>query len=168
MLTSQRRNSFVNHRRNDSECAYPKNLSNFVKQDLLKNSPIMANNEKTRYTDAELEEFRQIINAKIAKAQGEIDQLRATLNNAAGNGDSDTAPTFKVLEEGAATLNQQETASNIQRQIDFVNKLKAALVRIDNKTYGICRVTGKLIPAERLRAVPHATTSVEGKMMQKK
>ncbi len=124
--------------------------------------------EKTRYTDAELEEFRELINKKIEKAQAEIDQLRHVLNNSSNNGDSDTAPTFKVLEEGASTLNQQETTNNIQRQIDFVNKLKAALIRIDNKTYGICRVTGKLIPKERLRAVPHATTSVEGKMMQKK
>ncbi|MBQ4358577.1 MAG: TraR/DksA family transcriptional regulator [Paludibacteraceae bacterium] len=123
----------------------------------------MPNAENTRYTDEELEEFRQLILTKIEKAQNEIDALKANLNNAHGNGDSDTAPTFKVLEEGAATLNQEETIRNVQRQIDFIKKLKDALKRIDNKTYGISRISGKLIPAERLRAVPHATTTVEDK-----
>ncbi|MCR5297931.1 MAG: TraR/DksA family transcriptional regulator [Paludibacteraceae bacterium] len=123
----------------------------------------MPNAENTRYTDEELEEFRQLILTKIEKAQNEIDALKANLNNAQGNGDSDTAPTFKVLEEGAATLNQEETIRNVQRQIDFIKKLKDALKRIDNKTYGISRISGKLIPAERLRAVPHATTTVEDK-----
>ena len=127
----------------------------------------MPNKYNTRYTDEELEEFRQIINGKLAKAQADLDQLVASLNNSNGNGDSDTAPTFKVLEEGAATLNQEETSRSVQRLRDFIKKLKEALIRIDNKTYGISRATGKLIPAERLRAVPHATLSVEDKQQGK-
>ena len=123
----------------------------------------MPNKDNTRYTDEELEEFRQIINGKLAKAQADLDQLVASLNNSNGNGDSDTAPTFKVLEEGAATLNQEETSRSVQRLRDFIKKLKEALIRIDN----ICRVTGKLIPKERLRAVPHATLSVEDKQQGK-
>ena len=125
----------------------------------------MPNKDNTRYTDEELEEFRQIINGKLAKAQADLDQLVASLNNSNGNGD--TAPTFKVLEEGAATLNQEEISRSVQRLRDFIKKLKEALIRIDNKTYGISRATGKLIPAERLRAVPHATLSVEDKQQGK-
>ena len=127
----------------------------------------MPNKDNTRYTDEELEEFRQIINGKLAKAQADLDQLVASLDNSNGNGDSDTAPTFKVLEEGAATLNQEETSRSVQRLRDFIKKLKEALIRIDNKTYGISRATGKLILAERLRAVPHATLSVEDKQQGK-
>lgn len=123
----------------------------------------MPNKDNTRYTDEELEEFRQIIDEKIAKAQADLEHLQSAIDNSKGNGDSDTAPTFKVLEEGAATLNQEETTRQAQRLIDFIKKLKEALIRIDNKTYGISRATGKLIPAERLRAVPHATLSVEDK-----
>lgn len=123
--------------------------------------------EKTRYSDEELEEFRQIILEKLDKAQREYDNLRQTLTNADGNDTSDTSPTFKVLEEGAFTLGKEETARLAERQRVFINHLRAALVRIDNKTYGICRVTGKLIPKERLRIVPHATLSIEGKEQQK-
>lgn len=123
--------------------------------------------EKTRYSDEELEEFRQIILEKIDKAQHEYDNLRQSLMNSEGNDTADTSPTFKVLEEGAYTLGKEEAARLAERQRVFINHLRAALVRIDNKTYGICRVTGKLIPKERLRIVPHATLSVEGKEQQK-
>ncbi len=122
--------------------------------------------EKTRYTDEELEEFRQIILEKIETAQAEYDSLCKILTNADGNDTSDTSPTFKVLEEGASTYSREENAHMAERQRVFINKLRAALVRIDNKTYGVCRATGKLIPKERLRIVPHATLSVEGKEMQ--
>lgn len=123
--------------------------------------------EKTRYSDEELEEFRKIILEKIEKAQHEYDTLRQSLMNSDGNDTADTSPTFKVLEEGAYTLGKEEAARLAERQRVFINHLRAALVRIDNKTYGICRVTGKLIPKERLRIVPHATLSVEGKEQQK-
>lgn len=119
--------------------------------------------EKTRYTDEELEEFRVLINEKLAKARREYDLLRADLTNADGNGTADTSPTFKVLEEGAYTLNKEEACRLAQRQAQFITKLQNALVRIENKTYGIDRLTGKLIPKERLRAVPHATLSVDSK-----
>ncbi len=119
--------------------------------------------EKTRYTDEELEEFRQIILEKLEKATREYDNLTQSLKNSDGNDTADTSPTFKVLEEGAYTLGKEETARLAERQRVFINHLRAALVRIDNKTYGICRVTGKLIPKERLRVVPHATLSIEGK-----
>jgi len=123
--------------------------------------------EKTRYTDAELEEFRQIINEKLDKAQKDYEMLRNGLTNLDGNDVMDTSPTFKVLEEGAATLSKEESGRLAQRQMKFIQHLQAALVRIENKTYGICRETGKLIPKERLRAVPHATLSIEAKTQQK-
>ena len=119
--------------------------------------------DKVRYSDAELEEFRTLVLAKLEKAQAEYDSLRSLVVNDADNSDADTAPTFKALEEGANTLGKEEAVRLARRQADFISKLKAALVRIDNKTYGICRVTGKLIPKERLRAVPHATLSIDAK-----
>lgn len=119
--------------------------------------------EKTRYSDAELEEFRQIILEKLEKAQKEYDDLRAIISNAEGNDVNDTSPTFKTLEEGASTLMKESHGQLAQRQMKFIQHLQAALVRIENKTYGICRETGKLIPKERLRAVPHATLSIEAK-----
>ncbi|MBP8904709.1 MAG: TraR/DksA family transcriptional regulator [Paludibacteraceae bacterium] len=128
----------------------------------------MAEKEKTRYNDAELEEFRQIILEKLEKAQKDYELLRTGLNNSDGNDVSDTSPTFKVMEEGASTLGKEETGQLAQRQMKFIQHLQAALVRIENKTYGICRDTGKLIPKERLRAVPHATLSIESKAAGKK
>lgn len=119
--------------------------------------------EKTRYSDAELEEFRAIINAKLKQAYDDYEQLKNALNNLDGNDTSDTSPTFKVLEEGATTMTKEEAGRLAQRQMKFIQHLQAALVRIENKTYGICRETGKLIPKERLRAVPHATLSIEAK-----
>lgn len=119
--------------------------------------------EKTRYSDAELEEFRAIIMEKLEKAQHEYELLRNGLANLDGNDIMDTSPTFKVLEEGAATLSKEESGRLAQRQMKFIQHLQSALIRIENKTYGICRETGKLIPKERLRAVPHATLSIEAK-----
>ena len=119
--------------------------------------------EKTRYTDAELDEFRKLIIEKLDKAQKDYELLRDGVSNADGNDIMDTSPTFKVLEEGAATLSKEESGRLAQRQMKFIQHLQAALVRIENKTYGICRETGKLIPKERLRAVPHATLSIEAK-----
>ena len=124
-------------------------------------------NEKTRYSDAELEEFRAIIMDKLETARRDYDLLKATLMNTDGNDVTDTSPTFKVLEEGASTLSKEEAGRLSQRQMKFIQNLQAALVRIENKTYGICRETGKLIPPERLRAVPHATLSIEAKQSQK-
>ena len=119
--------------------------------------------EKTRYTDEELEEFRQLILEKLEKAEREYDNLCNSLRNNEGNGTADTSPTFKALEEGADTLGKEDAARMAERQRVFINHLRAALIRIENKTYGICRATGKLIPKERLRAVPHATRAIEGK-----
>jgi RNA polymerase-binding transcription factor DksA len=119
--------------------------------------------EKTRYSDAELEEFRAIIMQKLSTAKMDYEHLRAGLTNSDGNDVSDTSPTFKVLEEGAATLSKEEAGRLAQRQMKFIQSLQAALIRIENKTYGICRETGKLIAKERLRAVPHATLSIEAK-----
>ena len=122
--------------------------------------------EKTRYTDEELEEFRQIINEKLALAKRDYDQMMRVLTNQDSNDVDDTSPTYKALEEGSVTQSKEELISMEARQQKFIQGLKAALVRIENKTYGIDRITGKLIPKERLRAVPHATLSVESKLMQ--
>ena len=118
---------------------------------------------KTRYSDVELEEFREIILIKLEKAQREYEELKSYVSNADGNDVKDTSPTFKTLEEGASTLSKESAGQLAQRQMKFIQHLQGALIRIQNKTYGICRETGKLIPKERLRAVPHATLSVEAK-----
>lgn len=123
--------------------------------------------EKTRYSDAELEEFKAIILEKLAVAQKNYEQLRDSMMNVDGKDVGDTSPTYKILEEGANTLSKEETTRLAQRELKFIQGLQAALVRIENKTYGICRETGKLIPAERLRAVPHATLSIEAKQAKK-
>ncbi len=124
--------------------------------------------EKTRYSDEELEEFRAIIMEKLELAQRDYDRLKDTIMNKGDNGVDDTSPTYKVLEEGANTLSKEETTRLAARQMKFIQGLQAALVRIANKTYGVCRETGKLIPKERLRAVPHATLSIEAKRDGKK
>jgi RNA polymerase-binding transcription factor DksA len=123
--------------------------------------------EKTRYSDEELLEFKQIINAKLEKAKKDYELLRNTITHGDGNDTQDTSPTFKVLEEGAAVLSKEEAGKLAQRQLKFIQHLQAALVRIENKTYGVCRETGKLISKERLRAVPHATLSIDAKRNQK-
>lgn len=122
--------------------------------------------EKTRYSDQELEEFRQIILEKLDKARNDYELLKSAITQSESNDTQDTSPTFKILEEGAATLSKEEAGRLAQRQLKFIQSLQAAIVRIENKTYGICRETGKLISKERLRAVPHATLSIEAKQGQ--
>ena len=124
--------------------------------------------EKTRYTDEELEEFRVIINEKLEVARHDYNQIMKSLTNEDGNGVDDTSPTYKVLEEGIATQTKEELMTQAARMQKFILGLEAALVRIKNKTYGIDRITGELIPKERLRAVPHATLSVQSKEANKK
>lgn len=123
--------------------------------------------ERLRYSDEELQEFKELINEKLDKAKREFENLRSVVMNSDGNGVADTSPTFKVLEEGAGTRDKEEAARMAQRQRQFIQHLQDALIRIENKTYGVCRVTGKLIPKERLRAVPHATLSVEAKTQKR-
>lgn len=123
--------------------------------------------EKTRYTEDELVEFKELILSKIAKAQEDLDILKKTLANQDGNDTQDTSPTFKVLEEGATVMSREEVGKLAQRQSQFIQHLQAAMVRVQNKTYGVCRQTGKLISKERLRAVPHATLTIEAKKLQK-
>ena len=123
--------------------------------------------EKTRYSDEELQEFKELILNKLAKAQADYELLKASVKNTEGNDVADTSPTFKVLEEGATTLSKEESGRLAERQMKFIQHLQAALVRIENKTYGICRATGKLIPKERLRAVPHATLGIDAKLNNK-
>ena len=119
--------------------------------------------EKKRYSDEELEEIKQIILSKLELAKRDYQQMMDTLSNKNGNDVDDTMPTYKILEEGSMTQTKEELTTMAARQQKFIQALQAALVRIENKTYGICRVTGKLIPKERLRAVPHATLSIEAK-----
>ena len=124
---------------------------------------------KTRYSDEELEEFRQIINEMLTKARNEYDTLRTVVMHNGTNDIEDTTPSFKTVEDdGAMQLSKEEASQLAQRQYKFIQNLENALIRIENKTYGICRVTGKLIPKERLRLVPHATTTVEGKAILEK
>ena len=123
----------------------------------------MAEAEKTRYSDAELEEFKQLILKKLETARADYELLRATITHTASNDTEDTSPTFKVLEEGATTLSKEESGRLAAHQMKFIRNLEMALVRIENKTYGICKTTGKLIPKERLMKVPHATECIEAK-----
>ncbi len=124
--------------------------------------------EKTRYTDEELEEFRQIINEKLRLARLDYEDMMKQLTNANSNDVVDTSPTYKALEEGSTGQTKEELVQMAQRQQKFIIALEAALLRIDNKTYGIDRLTGELIPKERLRIVPHATLSVASKNARKK
>ncbi|WP_312421228.1 TraR/DksA C4-type zinc finger protein [Epilithonimonas sp.] len=123
--------------------------------------------EKLRYSDAELQEFKKLIQDKIAKAENDLGLIKESFINNQNNGTDDTSPTFKAFEEGAETLSKEQNAILASRQEKFLRDLKHALIRIENKTYGVCRVTGKLIPKERLQAVPHATLSIEAKNMQR-
>ena len=125
----------------------------------------MAEN-KTRYSDAELAEFKAIIEEKLAKAKSEYNTLRHIVMHNGTNDIEDTTPSFRTVEDdGAFQLSKEEASQMAQRQYKFIQNLEAALIRIENKSYGICRVTGKLIPKERLRLVPHATLTVEAKAM---
>jgi RNA polymerase-binding transcription factor DksA len=123
--------------------------------------------EKNRYSDDELQEFRELILRKLEKAQKDYELYKNSITHSDGNDTMDTSPTFKVLEEGAATLSKEEAGKLAQRQLKFIQHLQAALIRIENKTYGICRETGKLISKERLRAVPHATLCIDAKNNQR-
>lgn len=121
---------------------------------------------KTRYSDAELQEFKDIILEKLRTAKEELNALASSLSSPNANGTDDTAGTYKTLEDGSATLEKEQINQLAARQKKFIEQLDAALVRIENKTYGVCRETGKLIQKERLRAVPHTTLSMEAKLRQ--
>lgn len=122
--------------------------------------------EKERYSDAELEEFKQLINKKLEEARNDLEGLKGSLSHKDDHGTEDTSPSFKMMEDGSETLSREEVSQLAMRQEKFITHLENALTRINNKTYGICRVTGKLIQKERLRAVPHATLSIEAKQAQ--
>jgi len=122
--------------------------------------------KKTRYSDEELEEFKELILSKLVKARKDFELLTEAYTNKNENGTNDTSPVFKVLEEGHNVLSKEENSRMAGRQEKFINNLENALIRIENKTYGICRVTGKLIAKERLRSVPHATLSMDAKLNQ--
>lgn len=122
--------------------------------------------EKTRYSDEELHEFKALIISKLGKARQDYELYKNAITQGDGNDTQDTSPTFKVLEEGAATLSKEEAGKLAQRQQKFIQHLEAALIRVENKTYGVCRETGKLISKDRLRAVPHATLSIDAKNQQ--
>jgi RNA polymerase-binding transcription factor DksA len=126
----------------------------------------MSQTEKTRYSAEELQEFREIIERKLDEARKDYELLKNAFSNKDDHGTDDTSPTFKLLEEGSDVLSKEETGQLAARQKKFIENLEAALIRIQNNTYGICRVTGKLIPKERLRVVPHATLSIEAKNQQ--
>jgi RNA polymerase-binding transcription factor DksA len=132
-----------------------------------KNKTMEQEVEKTRYSDEELAEFRVIILDMLGKAKDDYELLRASVNNSVSNDTEDTSPTFKVLEEGAATLSKEENERLAAHQMKFIRNLELALIRIENKTYGICKTTGKLIPKERLMRVPHATETIEAKEARK-
>ena len=121
---------------------------------------------ETRFTDKDLEEFKTLIENKLAVARENLDELQRALSHQDDNSTDDTSPTFKMMEDGSETMSREETAQLAARQEKFIRNLENALLRIKNKTYGICRVTGKLLPKERLRLVPHATMSIEAKNMQ--
>ena len=119
--------------------------------------------ERVRYGDADLAEFKQIILKKLEQAKADYELLRSNITHSGDNDTQDTSPTFKVLEEGATTLSKEETGRLAAHQMKFIRNLEMALVRVENKTYGICKTTGKLIPKERLMRVPHATECIEAK-----
>ena len=122
---------------------------------------------KDRYTDKELEEFRQLINQKIEKAKTQLHLIESAYRNDSNNGTDDTSPTFKAFDEGSEVMSKEANSQLAIRQEKFIRDLNNALIRIENKTFGICRVTKKLINKERLKLVPHATLSIEAKNMQK-
>ncbi|HZJ21403.1 MAG TPA: TraR/DksA C4-type zinc finger protein [Pricia sp.] len=126
----------------------------------------MAEDLKVRYSDSDLVEFRELIEDKITKAKSHLELLKSSYMNDGNNGTDDTSPTFKAFEEGSETMSKEANTQLAIRQEKFIRDLKNALLRIENKTFGICRVTGKLIAKERLKLVPHATLSIEAKNMQ--
>ncbi|GGG38399.1 TraR/DksA family transcriptional regulator [Bizionia arctica] len=126
----------------------------------------MAEELNIRYSDKDLAEFKQLIQEKIVKAKHDLDLIKSAYMNDLNNGTDDTSPTFKAFEEGSETMSKEANSQLATRQEKFIRDLKNALIRIENKTYGVCRVTGKLINKERLKLVPHATLSIEAKNMQ--
>ncbi len=144
-----------------------------LNKSLLKKQPaeqpkpfVNTNDNRTRYSDKELLEFKELIQKKLEEAQADYDLLKQTLSHADDHGTDDTSPSFKLLEDGSDVLSKEETAQLASRQEKYIVNLKNALVRIENKSYGICRVSGKLIPKERLRSVPHATLGIDAKLNQ--
>ncbi len=127
----------------------------------------MAQDTNNRYSDKDLEEFRVLIQEKIDKAEHDLELIKSAYMNDHNNGTDDTSPTFKAFEEGSETMSKEANSALAIRQEKFIRDLRNALIRIENKTYGVCRVTGKLINKERLKLVPHATLSIEAKNMQK-
>ena len=123
--------------------------------------------ERVRYSDSDLAEFKQVILNKLEQARADYELLRENITHSGDNDTQDTSPTFKVLEEGATTLSKEETGRLAAHQVKFIRNLEMALVRIENKTYGVCKTTGKLIPKERLMRVPHATECIEAKEARK-
>ena len=121
---------------------------------------------ETRYSKSDLDKFKALIEQKLELAREDLSQLRSSMSHKDDNSTEDTAPTFKMMEDGSETMSREETAALASRQEKFIVNLENALLRIKNKTYGICRVTGKLIPKERLKLVPHATLSMEAKQRQ--
>ncbi|MGI6320383.1 MAG: TraR/DksA family transcriptional regulator [Bacteroidales bacterium] len=128
----------------------------------------MSDNNFTRYSDVDLEEFKELILIKLEKSRLDLQTLTESFSNTGNNDTMDTSPTFKILEEGHAVMSKEENSRLAARLHKYIQNLEAALIRIENKTYGVCRETGKLIPKERLRAVPHATLSFEAKVSQNK
>ena len=124
--------------------------------------------ENTRYSDSDLQEFKELIEQKLVEAKTDLELLTSTMSHKNDHGTDDTSPTFKLMEDGSDVLSREETAQLAVRQQKFVKHLGDALMRIENKTYGVCRVTGKLIPKARLLVVPHATLSIEAKEMQQR
>ena len=127
----------------------------------------MAEKANNRYSDKDLEEFKKLIQEKIEKAQRDLELIQSAYMNDHNNGTDDTSPTFKAFEEGSKVMSKEANSQLAIRQEKFIRDLRNALIRIENKTYGVCRVTGKLINKERLKLVPHATLSIEAKNMQK-
>ncbi|WP_297869077.1 TraR/DksA C4-type zinc finger protein [uncultured Flavobacterium sp.] len=123
--------------------------------------------EQIRYSDADLAEFKALIQAKLEKAKNDLELIKSAYMNDLNNGTDDTSPTFKAFEEGSETMSKEANSQLAIRQEKFIRDLKNALIRIENKTYGICKVTGKLINKERLKIVPHATMSIEAKNLQR-
>jgi DnaK suppressor protein len=123
--------------------------------------------EQIRFSDADLAEFKELIQRKLEKAKNDLDLIKSAYLNDLNNGTDDTSPTFKAFEEGSETMSKEANSQLAIRQEKFIRDLKNALIRIENKTYGICKVTGKLINKERLKLVPHATMSIEAKNLQR-
>ena len=123
--------------------------------------------DQLRYSDVDLAEFKALIQAKLEKAKGDLELIKSAYMNDLNNGTDDTSPTFKAFEEGSETMSKEANSQLAIRQEKFIRDLKNALIRIENKTYGLCKVTGKLISKERLKIVPHATMSIEAKNLQR-